>query len=220
MARDFNIPGECLALVKFGQHIEDFQFYADNGNSTLFELGLASEGFQITPRYVHQDVLTDDFGPTIPAEILGGIADCTIRMDLIHYDNDVLDACLAESLGMNGGEFFAGIMPPNGLPLGGYVPYLQSGYHHVSLNLTSPILNFPYHFPACHLTSPPVIIPMTTQVSIARLNWRAIPYMVPLLANGDINFAGEVVSSGVVLWNHIVDTAGQVTSLTTDPFRD
>ena len=220
MARDYRVNGETLVQVKFGQHIEDSDFYADNGNSTLFELGLASEGIQITPRYSHQDIRTDDWGPDVPAEIMANLADCNIRMRLIHYDVDVLDACLAEALGMNGGEFFAGVMPPAGSLLGGYVPYLQSGYHFVSLNLTSPVLNFPWHFPASFLTGPPVTIPLSTRTTLADLSWRAIPYQIPLLANGNPNFDGELRSSGAILWNHILDTAGSVTSLTTDPFRD
>ena len=190
-------------LVKFGDQVRTTQFGIDNNNSALFQLGLASEESRITPNYVHMDVKVDDFGPQIPAEVLAQMSDVNIAMRLIHYDRNVLDACLAESLGLNGGNFAAGIMTPAGYPLGQNLPVLASGCHYISLNLTSPQLNFPWRFPASFLTGPPVIIPLGTTTTIADLNWRTVPYarQTPLI---------EIQSSGRVLWDHTPDS--------TDPF--
>lgn len=200
MARDFIINGECLVKVKFGDQVRTTQFGIDNGNSAFFELGLASEGIRITPRYVHTDLRVDDFGPEIPAEVLSMLSEVNISMSLIHYDRNVADACLAESLGINGGNFFAGILPPAGSPLGNGLVVGASGCHYISLNLLSPQLQFPYRFRASYLTGPPAVIPLGTEATQLDLNWRTIPY-VPQIADR------EVSSSGVVLWDHTVDSA-------------
>lgn len=239
MSRDFQINGETVVRTKFGAHLpSSISNYSPPGatspSSNLSELGLASEGIRITPRFVHKDINVDDFGPEIPAEVMWLLADVNIRMTLIHYDVSILDFCLSESMGgtfLGGapGLFdFAGIMQPAGSFLGNYVPYLLSGYHYTSLNLTSPALNFPWHFPAAYLTGPPIELPLGTQASMVELNWRAIPYVVPMIsvptiivipsagigvgtfinvgpAVSVVNFKGEIFSSGVVLWNHLID---------------
>ena len=211
MPRDFQINGESLVLVKFGEHIPPALSNIPGSVSNLSELGLASEGIRITPRFVHHDLRVDDFGPNIPAEVLHQLADCTVSMTLIHYDVNTLDLCLGESLGgLEVGGFpgptgvFIGTMNAAGTPLGGFVPYLQSGYHYTSMSILSPQLNFPWHFPAAYLAGTPMDLPLGTHASMTKLTWRAIPYNIP--RNGDSpDFDGEIVSSGAILWDHIPD---------------
>ncbi len=208
MARDFRTNGETLALVKLGAHIIPTPLGAANGGSALFELGLASEAISVTPRYVHQDVVPDDFGPNIPAEVLWMLSDLDIRIPFIHYDQDVLEACWIESMGANGGTFPLGTLPPAGLPLAGYTQLQASGNHFMSLNLTSPVLGRPWRFRACYMTGPPVQIPLGTDTTVALTNWRAIPYRAPTLGTIVSGFSPytEITSSGVPLFDRTLDT--------------
>lgn len=209
MARDVVINGECLVLTKFGAHVLDRPLGQNNSSSARFELGLSSREIRITPRFVHRDINVDDFGSDIPVEVLNMMADVTIRMELVHYDKDVLDACQIESQGGDASRTTVGSLPPAGLPLGNFVQLLASGCHFISLNLTSPQLNFPWRFRACYLTGPPVEIPIGTERTLAQVNWRAIPYRAPTLGvivSGFSPFA-EVMSSGVPLFDRTLDTA-------------
>jgi hypothetical protein len=87
---------------------------------------------------------------------------------------------------------------------------LSSGNHLVSLNIMSEELGQPWHFPACHLEQQPYEYPLGTGASIVMTHWRAIPYQ-PFLLNG-IGTSGssivavEIVSSGAVIWDRVVDT--------------
>lgn len=217
MARSFNINGETLVAVKFGAQVLDTEFGEDNG-SALFELGLAADGIRVTPQFAHIDVPADDFGPNVPPETLAMLAEVQIMMRLIHYDVNVLDACLAESTAINGGLFFAGVLPPAGRPMGAYrqLPSndpgtgVSSGCHYMSLNLTSPQLDFPWRFRACYLTGPPVEISLGTETTMAELNWRCIPYVRPVrtLATPMSGFSpyAELTSAFTVLFDHTLDS--------------
>lgn len=207
MARDFVVNGETLVKVSFGDHIPaGFSNIAESATN-LCELGLASEGIRITPTFHHLDVHVDDFGPDVPAEVLWMLADCTVQMTLIHYDRNVLDLCLAESMGgalvgspgPPGGNFrYAGTMRAAGAPMGAYRTLRASGNRFIGLNLASPVLQLPWRFPASYLAVTPAEIPLGTEKTQVKLNWRAIPY-----ATGG---GGEIRSSGVVLFDHLEDT--------------
>lgn len=208
MSRDFVINGECLALLKFGAHVLGTSLATNNGNSALFELGLTSDSIKITPNYAHRDVLTDSFGPDMPAEVHWQLADVTIALRLIHYDKRVLQASLVESTGYNGGIFTDGTLPPAGSPLGNYVAPLASGCFYQSLNLTSPVLGQPWRFRTCYQNGPPVMIPIGTEKTIAEVNFRAVPYRAPVLGTLRSGYSPytELISSGVVLFDHTLDT--------------
>lgn len=104
--RDILINGESLVTVKGNGAL------AASGSSSpsLWELGLASDPIRITPKFVHEDVHIDDFGPQIPVETIWMLAEANIRMTLMHFDIDILDRCIVESMA---GGAFVGAMNPN-----------------------------------------------------------------------------------------------------------
>lgn len=208
MTRAFQINGETLVRVRGGAHMSGVAI------GTVSELGLASESIQVIPRFVHKDIKCDDFGPDIAADMMTQLADVTIRMQLIHYDRDVLDICMDESMGGGRGGVFirnAGVLPPAGTILGGLKPLFASGNHFISLNLASPQLVYPWRFPAAYLTGQPLEIPLGSKSSIVVAEWRAIPYVVPprvttlSAASGTMSSVGEIQSSGALLWDRTPD---------------
>lgn len=196
MPRDFVINGETMVNVQ--------GFLSVSGGFGSFELGLTSESVRVSPRFIHRDVHIDDFGPDIPVEVINMLADVHIRMILVHYDPQVLTACVGESLG---GSLIDGRMIPAGTPMGGGFPLGAFGNHYIELTLTSPFLS-PWRFPAAYLTSQPLEIPLGTERSLVQLDWRAIPYTIPNFSSGPMAgpvgitfFSGsEIISSGVALW--------------------
>ena len=179
------------------------------------ELGLASEQVRITPNFRYRDVFTDNFGPDVPADVLWHLADVTIRLPLIHYDDRVLDAMISESMGGIRDEFVpgpgmgptqrAGICAAAGTPMGGLIPLYLSGNHYFGLQLDGgqAISGRPWRFPACYLTGPPVEYPLGTQVTVPVLTVRAIPYRInqsELTLSGGQMIPNEVFSSGAPLW--------------------
>lgn len=186
MARGYVVNGECLVLVKgmVGTEIEE-----------ITELGLAEKGIIITPKYVHKDIRVDDFGPEVPADVLAMIAECSIAMTLVNFDPYILDACLSESMG--GGV--AGTMAGAGIPLGGGIPLYEEDCHYITLSLTSPNEEFDFGLPAwnflaTYMPVKPMEYPIGTEKTLARLLWRAIPYVEP-------TSDGEILSAGAVIWN-------------------
>lgn len=201
MGRDFQVDYEVMVRVK------------GSVQSYIFEpmdLGLCSEGISITPAWKHKDINVDDFGPDVPAEILCMMAEVSISIPLIHYDPDVLNACLSESLGgfqTTTGENdnilipAPGIMMPAGTPLGGGVELYGSGNHYISLSLCSAISGGSFHFPAAFMTKAPMTLKLGQKTRIAMTTWRAIPY---------VSFAQNagpegISSSGVILWDTDID---------------
>lgn len=180
--------------------VKGHQALSMSGQAQLWELGLASDQVQIIPHYYHKDIYADDFGPSVPPEVLWNIADVNIRMTLIHYDYLVLDDCIANSMG--GSATGAGQLIGAGDTLGRGCGRQESGNCYISLNLTSPYGQNPWHFPTTYLAEQPVVIPLGTEKSLVQLNWRAIPYdrAVPGFA------LGAVASSGRILWDHTLDT--------------
>ncbi len=229
MVRDYVIEGEVLVKVKGGAQWSGI----DLGSPT--ELGLSTDQIIIKPNFKHKDVNIADFGPDIPADILWNLADVTITMNLIHYDRSVLERCMIEAMG--GGRaivpllplgtfaYYAGTMAPAGTPLGRGLPLFASGNHFISLNLICAQSQYNWRFPSSYLSRNPVEIPLGTQASIVKVEWRAIPYspltyQSGILVNGVVIVApdpvlpGEVVgrvpieqrSSGVILFDHFTDT--------------
>ena len=198
MARDVIINGETMVRVRFGGHVSPSVSNIVGSSTNLSELGMADAAVRIMPRFSHQDVNIDDFGPDVPAEVLFNLAEVNIQFTLVHYDIAVLARCLQES--MAGGGFATGnegTMAPAGQPMGAGLAPLSSGNHFVSLNLLSPVLAYPWRFRSAYLADRPVEIPIGSKRTLAICNWRAIPYQ-PL--------ASEILSSGAPLFDHTLDT--------------
>lgn len=241
MVREFIINGETLVTCKGGAHMSGTLI------GTVSELGLASEGIRITPHYFHTPINADDFGPNVSPEMQWQLAYVDIDMTLIHTFVYVLDVCMAESMGgttpisgavVTSGGFSgqlidgvmrqAGILNPAGSLLGNGCELLRSGCHYISLNLTSPVLDYPWRFRASYINGQPLEIPLGTSVSMFRVNWRAIPYAplrygvsyrqvnsmldnpTAIIVSGNLvvptsGVLLDVQSSGIVLWDHFLD---------------
>ena len=183
MGREYIVNGETMVFVK-GCNASAI--------AELSELGLSDSSIVITLNSKHLDIGVDDYGNDIPAEELWMLASANIRMTLVHFDNDVLSACISES--MAGGT--EGTMVAAGTPMGGGAPLLSSINHYIGLNLSSQI-GTPWRFPSAYLSEQPMIYPLGTERSLVVLNWRAIPYGL---------FGSEITSSGVVLYDFTLDT--------------
>lgn len=201
MPRDYQVTGEVLVQVKGGEHLSGGPI------AELSELGLADNSIRIQINYQHTDLHADDFGPTVPPEVLWQLGDANITMGLVHYDPNILDICLNESASS---AEDAGTMNPAGTPLGNYSPIFSSGNTYISLNFQATQGGQTWHFPATYLTGPPIISPIGTERTIATLNWRAIPYVGPtvegITTSGGIALAGELSSSGAILFDRTTDT--------------
>lgn len=205
MARDIVINGETMVFVKGGAHLSG-RFLGD-----LSELGLSVDQIMVYPRYYHQDMKIDSYGQFAPADVISYLAECMIVMNLIHYDTVVLDLCMKEAIAGNA-DFFtpAGIVGPAGQIMGKNIAPFNSGCRYIALGLTSPVQQLPWLFPTCYLAEQPAIIPLGNNTSIARLSWRAIPYATAATISGIgaeggqiDNQEGEIISSGLVLWDNI-----------------
>lgn len=194
MGRRFVVPGATMVRVKGGGHLPPpLHQHAAN-------LGLTSESISITPRFVHQDLPVDDFGPTIPPEVMAMMADCTINMTLVHYDPDLLNICVQEANGGGNGVYTNdGSLAPGGRLLGNNRPMYASGNHYMAVSLVSvSVLEQRWRFKSCYLNAQPLEIPVGTERTLVKLSWRAIPY-VPMNANG------EVLSVSGRLWDRVPD---------------
>lgn len=175
----------------------------------LKQLGLAEGPIVVRPIFKTQDMYTDDFGPDVPAEVLMMIAEVNIDMTLIHFDDDVLETCVAEAMG--GGA--PGVIAGAGTPMGAMLPVGVKGNHYISLNISSTVLGRVWRFPASYLMTN-VELPLGTGRTAAKLTWRAIPYVAPQRSFSgnqltNLNNVGPqefLISKGVVLWDHQSDT--------------
>lgn len=234
MARQFVLNGETMVDVKGGCHMSGGKI----GN--LSELGLATDNIVIAPQINFKNVIVNDFGPEVPADVLIMLSSVKIYMTLIHYDTEVLDTCIGETMGNSqllralasedGDEtiYIGGMMGPAGQPLGGIKRIFDSGWHYVSVNLSSQILGQPWTFPKCYLNSLPVKIPIGNDLTQVYLEWTAIPYSDPYVSGvsgigsfingvfpypravsggtiGPYTLRGDVPSSGSILWTRARD---------------
>lgn len=162
----------------------------------LHQLGLTAGEISVTPLFKHQDVRSDDFGE-VPPEVMVKAHEVKVTMTLIHHDEDVLNACIMESMG--GGVYDVdsfGRLAPGGQLLGNNKPLMTSGCHFVSLGLRTSV-GEPWYFPAAYLAEQPATYPVGVQAQAVALNWRVIPYQFYESVNQ------EILSSGIQLWRRI-----------------
>jgi hypothetical protein len=194
MARDFRINGESLITVKGrqGSLLEDLQ-----------ELGLTYTDVRIFPRFHHKDVLIDSYGPRMPADVISYGMEALIQMTLIHYDREVLNACLGESVGIDTVQ----LEVPDGRPskggtmLGGQKAFGSEDNHFISVTITSPVERHPWRFPTSYVTGEIMEIPLGTKATIIQIIWRAIPYQ-KVSSSGD----EEILPQNGKVWDHTADT--------------
>lgn len=190
--REYQVFGEFMVYVFGGGGLYD----------DLTELGLTSESIVVRPRYFHQPVLASDFGRDTPADVLfmGGYVD--LYMTLVHFDFEVLQECMGLALG-NGGTA-DGTFGPMGQPLGGGGSPGSTVNNFVSVNLMplggAGTIAQPWRFRQCYINGDPLEIPMGTEKSMVRINWRCIPLVVPS-SSGD----WDVSSDGAVIFDHELD---------------
>ena len=201
MGRSIIIPGECMVSVKGNGPLALSGVVA---GGQLSQLGLCLDVVSITPKFNHKDINADDFGPNVPPEVMWQLADARISFTLVHFDDFVLDAVIAESMG-GGVETlqnlgWAGYMAPAGTMMGNNRTLYTSGNHFVGLNFETPVTEYPWSFPAAYLTGPPVRMPLGVNHQQVLLNFRAIPYQFYPQTNSEIG------SSGVPLWTRVLLT--------------
>ncbi len=180
-------------------------------DTELYYLGLSTDQIRVSPNFRHRDITASDFGPEVPPEVMANILDANISMVLFHYDERVLDFCVAEALGgLVAGQQGAGMMPGAGLPLGNNLPLLASGNHYVNVQIYSPQLGRPWNFPSAYLTNP-LSIPLGTHATEAAIAFRAIPYRYHRYEGSQ---PLDVFSSGAVVWDRdITSFAGDESTL-------
>ena len=198
MARDFQISGPCLVLVK-GR--------VDSLIPSITELGLAPDAITVTPVFRHEDIVVDAWGQA-PPDIQFMLAWVNISMTLVHYDKEVMQEITRLSMAGapaegqlqqagqrmgNNQPRFAGKVVSN-LPDTG----LNAGNNFIGLNLTSPVENLPWRFLYTYLAEPPLSLPMGTRRTYAGLNWRGIPYTQD-------PYNGGAGAYGALLWDHVLD---------------
>lgn len=190
MARDFQINGPCLALVK-GR--------ADSGIGTLQELGLAEGPIRVSLEFRHRDMQVDAWGGEIPPDVQFMLAAVNVFIPLIHFDRSILDVCIAESMG---GAPAIGQLAGAGRRMGNNLPRFAGGgvdgNHYISLNLTSPVGLKPWRFYTTYLVNNPADFPLGTEKSMVQTQWRCIPYTTDPYQAG----AG---AQGWPLWDHTND---------------
>lgn len=190
MARDFFINGETLVAVK-GR--------ADSAIGAIQELGLSSDQITIRPQFRHRPINVEAWGDVEP-ETQFMLAHVDISFTLIHFDRDILDVCVMESMG---GAPAIGTTARAGARLGNNKARFGAGgvlgNHYIGLNFTSPVGNKPWRFYYAFLTNQPMIFPLGAEKSAVMTNWRAIPYTQD-------PYNGGLGAFGARIWDHTLDS--------------
>lgn len=205
MPREYVIYGEVMVWA--GGSFFDEGLGGAELNSTggrIVELGLASDSIKITPRFVHKGIHTDDFGGVIPVDVQWMMADCLVEMTLIHYDVDVLDTCIRQTMGGVDNGISPGLCGAAGTPLGagGAVGSSRTNLVFVYLQPTPTNEQAHWRFPSCFLMDK-MEYPIGTEKSLVKLTWCAIPH-VELGRTGSAR--GRLRSKDAVVWDHVTMT--------------
>jgi hypothetical protein len=192
MARAYTIYGEVMVYVTGSVF-----------DNELVELGLCTDSVQITPRIKNREVMYDDFGDEVPAEVMAKMTDALVKMTLIHYDEGVLSNCVRQSMGGtrlgSASSWEDGVCGPTGRTMGGGVPLGYFGNRYVTLYIRSAVGARQWRFPATYLLDG-YDYPVGSKASEVQLTFRAIPYVAPLDENGDV---AEILSDGAIVWDHV-----------------
>jgi len=179
MTADFQIPGQSLIMVK-GR--------AGSSLQSLVRLGLARDEIQVFPRYYHQDLNVNAWGPQTPANVQSFPFDALITINLYHFDQAVFEACHNESLG---GVGTFGTNPRAGVLMGRGARFAANNSF-IGLNITSPVAGLPYRFLYTYMVAPaPSKIPLGVEAQMIPTVWRAVLY-------SDDPYGGGVAQPGTV----------------------
>lgn len=188
MARDYYVNGESMVQVKGA---------AGSAIANLSQLGLTDDAIKVTPAFKFQEVSLDAWGnQKVPNEIQFMLASLTIRMNLVHFDKDILNACLQESVG---GASAFGTMKRAGTRLGNSAARFAATNHFIGVNITSPVAALPWRFLHCYMPDVPFEFPLGTERSIVPVTFVCIPYLADPWNSGQ-------GAEGVVLWDHGSDS--------------
>ena len=199
MARNLFINGESMVYVR-GPSGD-----ADIGGSSLTQLGLAGDPIQVQLGLRHRDVIVDAWGPEIPMDVQTFLSDVIINMNLVHFERDILDACLRLSMG---GVATVGLLGRAGRRLGaavggpGLAPF-TAGNSYIGLIIDSPVAGKVWRFYSTYMTGTPVNFPLGTERSIVAVQFRAIHYTDDpwggSLTHGGTDGTGSLNAK---LWDH------------------
>jgi hypothetical protein len=165
MARDYFINGECLVTVK-GR--------SDSLIAASTQFGLSTDQIRVSPRLKYKDMQVEAWGEGTP-ETQWMLADLTISMNLIHFDEAILEE--VSRLSMGGAPAF-GQLARAGTRMGGNLPRFSPGNNYVSVGITSPVAAKPWRFYYCYI--PEALFgggwPLGAEKSVIPVSFRCIPY--------------------------------------------
>lgn len=172
---------------------------SDSSIGTLTNLGLTDSPIQISVEYKTLPIKVDAYGDVPPeSQAMGMYAH--VSMTLVHFDYEVLMACVREGQGSSpaiGQLGHAGSLMGNGLAR--FAPGGALGNHFIGLNIISAAGSQPWRFLNCMLAENPMQFPLGAERSLVQLKWTAFPYSVDPWNAGSGSY-------GVPLWDHTLDS--------------
>lgn len=189
MTRNYYVNGETMIYVK-GR--------TDSIIANRTELGLTDHSISISVDNHRLRIRVDAFGDGPPESQFMG-ASAMVRTTLVHFDDDILDFCVAEGWGNSpafGTLGHAGSLMGNGKAR--FAPGGINGNHFLGLNLYSALGQKAWRFFFTTLANSPIEFPIGTERSLVQVNWEALPYSVDPWNNGNGSY-------GVPIWDHTLD---------------
>lgn len=187
MARNYYTNGEQMTYVKGRSDLAAI--------AARTELGLTDQSIRIGIRTNRLKIRVDAMGDAAPESQFMG-ASATIAMALVHFDYDVLEACIQESWGSSpavGALGHAGSLMGNSKAL--FAPGGVNGNHFISVNIVSALGMRSWRFFYSTLSENPVEFPIGTERSLVSLNWDVLPYSIDPWNNGQGSY-------GITLFDH------------------
>lgn len=169
MTRSYYVNGESMTYVK-GR--------SDSSLANLTELGLTDQPIAISIKNHRLRIRVDAYGDGPPESQFMG-ASATVRMTLVHFDRDVLEACIQESWGSSpalGALGHAGSLMGNGKVR--FAPGGVNGNHFIGLNIISALGAAPWRFFHTTMAEDPIEFPIGTERSLVSVIWEALPYSI------------------------------------------
>lgn len=189
MSRAFYVNGESMVLVK-GR--------SDSSIGTLTQLGLTDSPIEILLDYKHLPIDVNAYG-YVPPEVQAMGMMARVNMTLVHFDEDILQALVQESLAApaEGQLGHAGALLGNGAAR--FAPGVLTGNKLFGVNIQSAIGQQPWRFLYCMLMGTPLRWPMGAERSLVQVSFLGIPYSADPWNGGNGSY-------GVAVYDHVLDT--------------